>query len=102
MNALPDVRYVVFHAPGPAWQHGRPTREQPGVQDHVAHYRQLQESGKLAYGGPFQDSGAGGMMVPVAGLAEQEIRAFAAADPAVQSGLLTFTVRPWMIGMHGA
>jgi len=102
MSAPPDVRFVIFHAPGPGWQHGKPIREQPGVQDHVAHYRQLHASGKLAQGGPFLDDGAGGMMVPVAGQDEQEIRAYAAADPAVQSGLLTFTVRPWMIGMQGA
>lgn len=95
-----DVRYVVIHAPGPRWERGRPTREQPGVQAHVAHYRALLEAGKLDLGGPFLDEVAGGMMVPVADLTETEIRDYAASDPAVLDGLLTFEVRPWLIGMR--
>ena len=98
-EAAPDIRYVVLHRPGPAWQRGVDPREQPGVGAHVAHYRLLQEQGKLDLGGPFLGPEGGGMMVPAAGVAEAEIRAFAAADPAVAAGLLEFEVRPWYVAM---
>lgn len=97
---MPDIRYVVMHRPGPRWQADVPLFEQQGLQAHVEHYRQLLAQGKLALGGPFLDAAAGGMMVPTAGLDETEIRTFAAADPAVVSGLLTFELRQWMVGMQ--
>ena len=46
------------------------------------------------------DSAGGGMMIPAAGLGEDEIRKFAQDDPAVRSGLLRAEVRPWLIGMR--
>jgi uncharacterized protein YciI len=94
-----DVRWVVFHAPGPAWLAGRTLFEQPGVSEHVEHYRGLLEAGKLAFGGPHLDADGGGMMVAAAGVEEAEIDAFAQADPAVRSGVLVARVRPWLIGM---
>lgn len=96
----PEIRYVIVHRPGPAWVAGKPPFEQPGIAEHVAHFRQLQQQGKLALGGPFMDAGGGGMMVPEAGVGEAEITAFAQADPAVRSGLLIAEVRPWLIGMR--
>ena len=97
---MQDIRHVVLHRPGPAWLPGKTLFDQPGVRAHVAHYRQLLESGKLELGGPHLDAQGGGMMVPAVGVPEDEIRAFAAADPAVQSGVLTFEIRPWLIGMR--
>lgn len=94
-----DIRYVVVHAPGPRWQHGLPIFEQDGIQDHIAHFRQWLEQGRLAIGGPFLDEHAGGMMIPSEGLSEAEITAFANADPAVKSGLLRVAVRQWLVGM---
>ncbi len=94
-----DVRFVIVHKPGPAWIAGKSPFEQPGIQAHIDHYRQLHAQGKLVLGGPFVDATAGGMMVPEAGLAEQEIVDFAQADPAVKSGLLQVEVRPWLVGM---
>lgn len=96
-----DVRFVIVHSPGPAWVPGKPFFEQPGLQSHIDHYRQLLVQGKLVLGGPFLDSAAGGMMVPAAGLAQKEIEDFALADPAVRNGLLKAEVRPWLIGMKG-
>lgn len=96
--AGPDIRAVVFHKPGLAWKAGVPFREQPGVQAHVDHYRKLLEQGKLALGGPFLDDG-GGMMIAQPGVTLDEARDFAAADPAVKSGLLAFEVKPWMVAM---
>ncbi len=95
-----DLRYVVLHKPGPRWVAGKSPFEQPGLQAHIDHYRQLLQQGKLVLGGPFMDGAAGGMMLPEAGLSEAEITEFAQADPAVKSGLLLVEVRPWMIGMR--
>ena len=39
------------------------------------------------------------MMVPTVAVSQQEMEAFASADPAVQSGLLVYEVRPWLIAM---
>ena len=93
-------RYVVLHTPGPAWDRSKSPFEQVGVQAHINHYRKLQQDGKLDLGGPFMDATEGGMMIPAAGIAEDEIRKFAEDDPAVRSGLLRAEVRPWLIGMR--
>ncbi|MBI5276709.1 MAG: phosphoribosyl glycinamide formyltransferase [Burkholderiales bacterium] len=96
---MKDIRHVVFHRPGPAWLQGKGMFEQPGVAKHVEHYRQWHASGMLELGGPHVDEAGGGMMVPVAGVSEAEVRRFATADPAVQDGTLVVEVRPWLIGM---
>src|SRR5450631_2192063 len=94
-----DVRFVIIHSPGTKWKIGAPIFEQEGVQAHIEHYRNLLEQGKLALGGPFLDAQAGGMMIPEASLGEDEIIAFANADPTVASDLLRVEVRPWLVGM---
>jgi uncharacterized protein YciI len=94
-----DVRFVVIHSPGPKWLPGKTLFEQPGVREHVEHYRKFLEAGKLALGGPHLDSKAGGMMIPSASVSEDEVARYAADDPAVKSGLLLAEVRPWLIGM---
>jgi len=94
------VRYLIVHLPGPLWRAGVSFREQPGVQEHVAHYRKLHESGKLEKGGPFVEGALGGMMIPVAGLSKEELRRFAAQDPAVKAGLLNFELWGWHVAME--
>ena len=96
----PPIRYVVFHRPGPKWQPGIDFREQVGVNEHVAHYLKLHEQGKLELGGPFLIPDAGGMMVATKDVSQQELEAFAGADPAVQAGLLVYDVRPWLTAME--
>jgi uncharacterized protein YciI len=96
---MKDIRFVVIHTPGSKWIPGKSLFEQVGVREHVDHYKKLLEAGKLALGGPHLDGKAGGMMIPAAGVTEEEIAAFAAADPAVKSGLLLVEIRPWLIGM---
>jgi uncharacterized protein YciI len=91
----PKNRYVVIHTPGPSWGTGIDFRDQPGVEEHVSHYFQLHEQGKLELGGPFLIPDSGGMMVTSKEVSFDEIEAFAAADPAVRSGLLLFEIRPW-------
>jgi uncharacterized protein YciI len=96
----PAIHHVVIHRPGPAWRPGVDFREQPGVKDHVAHYHALHEVGKLEMGGPFLTPDGGGMMVAAADVTAQELEAFAAADPAVRSGLLRYEIRPWYVPMR--
>ncbi|WP_158219807.1 YciI family protein [Ideonella sp. A 288] len=96
---MKDIRFVIFHAPGPRWQAGKGMFDQEGLQGHLDHYRKLHADGKLALGGPHLDDQGGGMMIPEAGLTKEELTAFAEADPAVASGLLRVQVRPWLVGM---
>jgi uncharacterized protein YciI len=94
-----DVRFVILHRPGPAWKRGVEFREQPGVRDHVEHYRAVHAKGLLQMGGPYLTPDSGGMMVPVAGISEEEVRRIAESDPAVKAGLLEVEVRPWYVAM---
>lgn len=94
------IRFVVIHKPGPKWQYGVEYRQQEGVGEHVQHYLKLHAQGKLQLGGPFLQPDMGGMMVTTREVTHEEIEAFAAADPAVQSGLLVFEIRPWMTVME--
>ena len=99
-QSSPPIRYVVFHTPGLRWQKGVDFREQDGVGEHVQHYLKLHQQGKLELGGPFLLQDAGGMMVATRDVSREELEAFAAADPAVRSGLLTYEVRPWLTAME--
>ena len=98
-NSRP-IRYVVFHRPGPKWQAGVDFREQEGVGEHVHHYLKLHEQGKLELGGPFLLQDAGGMMVASRDVSQAALESFAAADPAVLSGLLLYEIRPWFTAME--
>ena len=40
------------------------------------------------------------MMVATKEVSQEELEAFAAADPAVQSGLLIFEIRSWLTAME--
>jgi uncharacterized protein YciI len=99
-SSMKPTQFVVVHSPGRRWKAGVAAFEQDGLQRHVAHYAELLKQGKLVMGGPFLDPRSGGIMIAEPGVSEQELREFAAADPAVKSGLLTFEVRPWLAGLH--
>lgn len=100
-HAMPDSRLVVIHSPGPAWEPGLPLTQQVGIQAHRAHYAQLLEQGLLQMGGPFIDGGGGGMMICKPGVDEDLLRTHALADPAVESDLLQFEIRRWVVGLGG-
>lgn len=94
------IRFVVIHKPGPKWQYDIDFHEQEGVGEHVQHFRKLHEQSKLELGGPFRLPDMGGMMVATKDVSQGELEAFAAADPAVETGLLIYEVRPWMTAME--
>jgi len=94
------VRYVVFHRPGPKWEHRVDFREQDGVAEHIQHYLKLHKQRKLELGGPFLLQDAGGMMVATKDASQDELETFASSDPAIRSGLLVYEVRPWLTAME--
>jgi uncharacterized protein YciI len=94
-----ELRQVVLHEPGPNWRSGVDFREQPGVMEHVQHYAKLLSAGKLLMGGPFTDVDSGGMMIAISEVGREELEEFAASDPAVAAGLLTYKVRTWYVAM---
>jgi uncharacterized protein YciI len=100
MSTSPPIRYVVFHTPGPKWKHGIDFREQEGVGEHVQNYLKFHEEGKLELGGPFLLQDSGGMIVTTKDISQEELEAFAAADPAVRAGLLNYEIRPWLTAME--
>jgi uncharacterized protein YciI len=63
------------------------------------YYARLHEQGKLLYGGPFIDADSGGMMIAADDVTREELEAFAASDPAVLTGLLTFELETWYVTM---
>jgi len=69
------------------------------VREHVQHYSELHEQGRLELGGPFLLEDAGGMMVATKGVSQDELDSFAASDPAVKVGLLIYEIRPWLTTM---
>jgi uncharacterized protein YciI len=92
---------VIAHTPGPAWKAGVGFRDQPGVGVHIAAMQSWLDSGHLVMGGPFLDDAGGGMaVVRFDDVAAAEAKA--AADPAVQAGLLVATVRPWMAALSAS
>ena len=97
-RARPPIHFVAFHSPGPAWQEGTAFFEQPGVEDHAAHYEAELNAGRLETGGPFTDS-SGGMAVFGADVGRAQAEEIALADPAVRSGLLRVEVRPWLTAL---
>lgn len=91
--------WVIFHSTGPAWEPGLPLVQQVGIQGHRAHYAKLLAEGRLLMGGPFADSAGGGMMVCKGDIDEDTLRMHALSDPAVESGLLQFEIRPWVASL---
>lgn len=96
-----ELKHIVFHSPGPNWKSGLDFREQQEdiVMKHVQHYRKLYAQGKLLLGGPFTDIDSGGMMIADGEITREELEEFAASDPAILAGLLTFEVKTWYVAM---
>jgi uncharacterized protein YciI len=93
--AAPSIRFVAFHRPGPAWKADVDFLEQPGVDEHAAHYAEALSAGHLERGGPFLDA-SGGMMVFAPHVTRTLAEEVAASDPAVRGGLLLVDVKPWL------
>jgi uncharacterized protein len=93
-DTAPKRYFVLTHAPGPAWDHAKGFRDQPGLEHHLGYMQGFFDQGKIVLGGPFLDNSGGMMIFDLATL--DEAQAIASADPTVKSGLLTVTVKPWL------
>lgn len=94
-----DLRYVVFLEPGPAWRPGVDLRGQELMAEHMAHWGEWIELGRIELGGPFVDE-RGEMIVPTSSCSESELSAYAVEDPAVRAGVLVFSVRRWLVTLR--
>jgi uncharacterized protein YciI len=90
--------FVFIHRPGPAWRAGIPILEQP-LDGHFGYMTELENSGVLVVGGGFGD-GAGALGVIRANSVE-EASAIVSRDPAVQDGVVTSEVHPFMVTVGG-
>lgn len=90
----PADLFAVTYRPGPAWQPGRPMREQ-GLLPHARYISGLLDDGRLYAGGPFIGSDGGMMVVRAADLAE--VQAILAGDPAIASGIFVAHAEQWWL-----
>jgi uncharacterized protein YciI len=69
------------------------------VQEHIQHYANFHEQGKLEMGGLNLDNDSGSMMIATKDVSREELEEFAIIDPAISYGLLTFQIKIWYIAM---
>ncbi len=96
--SAPRQLFLFLYRPGPAWQAGRPMREQD-LRAHGAYHARLLSEGRSFAGGGYV-SEDGGLAIVRAASAE-EARAMLAADPAIASGVFVAELRIWAPRFHG-
>jgi uncharacterized protein len=90
--------FLVRNGLGPAWDHGRPRREQRGWDEHAAFMDGLTEDGVVVLGGPVGEGDGEDAVLVVDLPDEASVRERLAPDPWMKDGtLLTRTVEPWTI-----
>lgn len=91
----PRPVYWIDYRRGPAWPPGQPAPQQ-ALYDHQIYLQQLMDGGQLLFAGLFRDDAGGG--IAVLDSAEEAVaKRLMEGDPAVQSGLLIATLRPWQL-----
>ncbi len=96
----PRPVYWIDYQRGPAWPEGQPPPAQ-ALYDHQAYLERLMADGKLLMAGLFRDEVGGGIAV-LDSSDEAAARQMMHDDPAVQSGLLIATLRPWQMVFNPA
>ncbi len=94
-----ENKLVQFHMAvlkkGPKWDGAMEPAKNPILQQHLAYFVSLLDSGKAIIGGPTRDkSDLAGIYILRANSAE-EAKAWADEDPAVKGGLFTAEMHPW-------
>jgi uncharacterized protein YciI len=85
------MRVLARITPGPTWRAGQPIWGQgPAAGAHLAYMRGRYDAGTLLIGGPVHGGMTGIALLEVADLAAAHD--FAAADPGVAAGVLTYQV----------
>jgi uncharacterized protein len=96
---VPDY-YLVERAKGPAWDHSRGRREQPGWDAHAAFMDALAEEGLVILGGPIGEGDGENALLIVDAVSEAEIRARLAEDPWTDDMLTIESVKPWSVWLR--
>jgi uncharacterized protein YciI len=96
----PRPVYWIDYQRGPAWPAGQPAPRQ-ALHDHQVYLQRLMESGQLLIAGLFRDEAGGGIAVLDCS-DEAAARQMMEEDPAVRSGLLQATLRPWQMVFNPA
>jgi hypothetical protein len=89
--------YLVERAKGPAWDHTRPRREQPGWDEHAAFMDRLAEDGFVVLGGPIGEGDGDSALLVVEADGEDAVRARLADDPWPEEVLTVESVRRWAV-----
>jgi uncharacterized protein YciI len=99
---MPKPRAVwwIDYQRGPAWPVGQSAPKQ-ALQDHQVYLENLMQDGILLMAGLFRDDAGGGIAV-LDTSDEAAARRMMEDDPAVQSGLLAATLRPWQMVFNPA
>lgn len=90
--AMASLLFLVIYGPGPAWLPGKATDQQP-LREHGRYMMELHERQVLREAGGFVDADGGAAVIFAAN--EDEARAIAEADPAVEQGIMRYTLRQW-------
>ena len=85
--------YLILHTPGTAWIAGKGFQHQK-LMDHGAYIHSLYQQGIAIEGGPFLDHSGGMVIIKVDDAAQAED--IMNQDPAVNTGVFTAKMRPWM------
>lgn len=93
---------VAFYEKGPAWTDGAVFRDQPHMPEHIAFLDRLAQRDQVSGAGPFhgRDELVEGSLVGMVVFTTGDLpaaRRLADEDPAVTTGMMTFTLRPWFV-----
>jgi uncharacterized protein len=92
--------FAVTMVAGPAWDAGRPRREQPGWDEHAAFMDRLVAEGFVVLGGPIGDGEE--VLLAVEAADEGEVADRLRDDPWAPTGQLRIgEIRPWTIWLDG-
>ena len=89
--------FLVTEVPGPAWDRGRPRREQGGWDEHAAFVDGLAAEGVVVLGGPLGDPDYGPALLVFKADSEDEVRKRLGGDPWMDTILTIESVQPWTI-----
>jgi uncharacterized protein YciI len=87
--------FLVRQARGPAWDPGRPRREQAGWDEHVEFVDRLTEQGRIVLGGPLDDVDGEYVMLLVVAAGEEEARRLFDEDPWCDGVLRIDRIERW-------
>ena len=89
--------FLVERAKGPAWDHSRARRDQPGWDDHAAFMDALAEERFVVLGGPMGEGDGENVLLVVDSDDEEAIRSRLAQDPWPENVLFTESIKPWSV-----